>query len=188
MTNDEGKLSHLKPYKGSDAIYVGNGDRLPISHIGNACVIVNEGPLKLKDVLVVPDLQKNLMSIGKLTSNNLCTFEFTASDFVVKDCNQRIIVRGHKNGQLCVLGETSQEALSARRKGDSSKTIWHQRLGQPNSKILSLLKEKKTVDIIHWMNQPTICISCQRGKSCKLPFHHLNKISKYPLEKIHYDL
>lgn len=48
MTNDEGKLSYLKPYKGSGVIYVGNGDRLPISHIGNACVIANEGPLKFE--------------------------------------------------------------------------------------------------------------------------------------------
>lgn len=57
-------------------------------------------------------------------------------------------MRGHKKGQLYLLGETSQEALSARRKGDSSETIWHQRLGQPNLKILSLLNEKKTIDTI----------------------------------------
>lgn len=29
-------------------------------------LVLNEGPLKLKDVLVVPDLQKNLLPIGKL--------------------------------------------------------------------------------------------------------------------------
>lgn len=57
-------------------------------------------------------------------------------------------MRGHKKGQLYVLGETSQEALSARRKGDSFETIWHQQLVQPNLKILSLLNEKKTIDTI----------------------------------------
>lgn len=33
-------------------------------------------------------------------------------------------------------------------KGDSSETIWHQWLGQPNLKILSLLNKKKTIDTI----------------------------------------
>lgn len=145
MTNDEGKLSYLKPYKGSDVIYVGNGDRLPIFQIGNACV--KWGSTEVERCTSGSRFAKQFIANWK-TSNNLCTFEFAASNFVVKDCNKRIIVRGHKKGQLYVLGETSQEVLSARRKGDSSETIWHQRLGQPNLKILSLLNEKKTIDTI----------------------------------------
>ena len=31
-------------------------------------------------------------------------------------------------------------------------------------------------------------LSCQLGKSCKLPFDKSNKISEFPLEKIHCDL
>ena len=33
-----------------------------------------------------------------------------------------------------------------------------------------------------------ICVSCQQGKSCKLPFGESNTISKFPLHKIHCDL
>lgn len=105
MTNDEGKLSYLKPYKGSDVIYVGNGDRLPIFQIGNACVIANEGPLKLKDVLVVPDLQTNLLPIGKLQI--IYAHVNSLHLILLLRIAKRIIVRGHKKGQLYVLGETS---------------------------------------------------------------------------------
>ena len=35
---------------------------------------------------------------------------------------------------------------------------------------------------------PTVCFSCQLGKSCKLSFGLRNKIEKEPLLKIHCDL
>ncbi|MCH98428.1 hypothetical protein A2U01_0019430, partial [Trifolium medium] len=72
------------------------------------------------DVLVVPDLKNNLLSVGKFVSDNHCSFEFTSSGFVIKDQNQRMIARGHKKGQLYTLEGDCQEALSAIRGGSSS--------------------------------------------------------------------
>nr|GLL27111.1 hypothetical protein L195_g010371 [Ipomoea trifida] len=139
MTNNAGMLSYTKPYKGNDVIYVGNGNKLDITHSGNACI----GELNLKDVLVVPKLKKNLISVSKITSENFCTVEFTSSDFVIKDHNKRTIGKGHRQGQLYALEPGFQEALSAI-KGDNSFSVWHQRLGHPSAKILSLLKGKKS--------------------------------------------
>ena len=53
-----------------------------------------------------------LLTDGKFTTNNLCTFEFTSSSFVVKDQNQRTIARGHKKGQLCTLNGNYQDTFS----------------------------------------------------------------------------
>ncbi|TXG67661.1 hypothetical protein EZV62_008936 [Acer yangbiense] len=119
MTNDAGKLSSIQRYDGNDMIYVGDGNGSPISHIDDAHVTTHEGMFKLNDVLIVPELKKNLLFVGKFTSDNSCTFEFTSSDFVVKDRNQRIIARGHKKGQLYALDDIFHEALSAIRKGGS---------------------------------------------------------------------
>ena len=188
MTNDAGKLSSIEQYNGNNMIYVGDGNGLPISHIGDACVTSKEGNFNLKDVLVVPNLKKNLLSVKKFTSDNSCTFEFTSSGFIVKDQNQTIITRGHKKGQLYALDGIFHKALSAIRKGGSSSSIWHQRLGHLNSRLLSLLKEKNVIDVTHWVTKPILCASCQMGKSCKLPFSNSNKISKFSLDKIHCDL
>ncbi|KAF7827414.1 putative copia-type protein [Senna tora] len=84
MINDACNLSYTKPY---------------------------HGELKLKDVLVVHDLKKNLLSVGKFTSDHHCTFEFTSAGFIIKDQNQKMIARGHKQGQLYTLKEDCQEAL-----------------------------------------------------------------------------
>lgn len=67
-------------------------------------------------------------------------------------------------------------------------TIWHQRLGHPNSKLLNLLKDKGFLNVARWTSKYSICVSCQLGKSCKLLFNSLNKTSKFSLEKIHCDL
>lgn len=38
MTNYVETISHLKPYKGSNIIYVRNGNKLPITHAGDTCI------------------------------------------------------------------------------------------------------------------------------------------------------
>ncbi|KAF2294273.1 hypothetical protein GH714_008816 [Hevea brasiliensis] len=59
MIKDLGNLSFIKPYDGNDVIYVGNGNSVPITHTGDVLITTDNGKLKLKDVLVLPDLKKN---------------------------------------------------------------------------------------------------------------------------------
>lgn len=88
MANDLGILFDSKPYIGNDVIYVGKGDGLPISHIGDAIIPTNHGNIKLKGVLVIPELKKNLLSIRKILTDYPCIFEFTNFHFVIKDQQQ----------------------------------------------------------------------------------------------------
>ena len=57
---------HASPYHGADQLHVGNGQGLPISHIGHSKVIASNSPsttLNLHDLLYVPSLTKNLISV-----------------------------------------------------------------------------------------------------------------------------
>ena len=58
ITNDLGKMSQVIPYKGYDAIFVGNGEALRISHIGEARLKTKHRDLKLKKLLVVLEIKK----------------------------------------------------------------------------------------------------------------------------------
>lgn len=60
MANNPGELSYIKPYHSSDVICARNGHSLSISHTGEINISTQDGQLNLKDVLVVPDLKKNL--------------------------------------------------------------------------------------------------------------------------------
>ncbi|KAJ0049526.1 hypothetical protein Pint_15730 [Pistacia integerrima] len=66
MTNDATQLDKSNTYTDKDRVIVGNGASLPISHTGTLSPTFS---LTLKDVLVVPGLTKNMISISKLTSD-----------------------------------------------------------------------------------------------------------------------
>ena len=76
---DNGASHHTTPdvtaidtkatYHGSNKLVVGNGSALPITHIGNS-YIPTPRPLQLKNILLVPALKKNLISISQFTLHN----------------------------------------------------------------------------------------------------------------------
>lgn len=68
MTGKSGMLSNIHKYRGSDSVVIGDGSLLSITEIGDATVKQNELTLPLKDVLLVPNLTKNLLSVSQLTT------------------------------------------------------------------------------------------------------------------------
>ena len=96
--------SKIKNYKGNETIFIGNGESLNISHIGEGKIQTNNGILNLKNVLIVPDIKKNLMSVGKLAEDDFCTVTFDANNFFVKSQQGKIIAKGHKKGRfICII-------------------------------------------------------------------------------------
>ena len=79
ITNNPGKMTQITPYKGNYAIIVGNGEALRVLHISEARLKTRHRDLKLKNLLVVPEIKKNLLSIGQLTFDNLCSIEFSST-------------------------------------------------------------------------------------------------------------
>lgn len=64
-------------FKGSDQLIIGNGQGLIITHIGDACFnyksfnsAYQHTLIARKDILLVPSIRKNLISISKLTTDN----------------------------------------------------------------------------------------------------------------------
>ena len=72
----------VEPYRGKDCVIVGNGAFLPITHTST---LSHSSNFQLLDVLVVPCLTKNLLSISKLTSNFPPSVTFSHDTFVVQN-------------------------------------------------------------------------------------------------------
>ncbi|OMO89257.1 hypothetical protein CCACVL1_07965 [Corchorus capsularis] len=85
MTADPGILSSLSQYHGCDKILIGDGSLLDISHTGTMDIPVLDGNLQLNNVLVVPEIKKNLLSVGQLTDDYPYTCEFSSAGVVIKD-------------------------------------------------------------------------------------------------------
>lgn len=76
---------------------VGNGDFLPITHVGSIAIPSLSGTLPLNDVLVCPSIKKSLLSVSKLTDDYPCEFTFDSRTVIVKDKNtQQLLTQGSK--------------------------------------------------------------------------------------------
>ncbi|RVW91359.1 Retrovirus-related Pol polyprotein from transposon RE1 [Vitis vinifera] len=79
MTSDTKGVDQPAVYSGNERVMVGNGQSLAISHTGSISSLVPSSPLLLSNVLVVPGIKKNLISISQLTKDNNCCVTFSSS-------------------------------------------------------------------------------------------------------------
>jgi len=101
MTNDVAQLDKSDTYTGKDCVVVSNGATLSISHTG---ILSPTSSLTLKDVLVVPGLTKNLISISKLTSDFPFFITFTDDHFVIQNLiTGKVVAIGRCENDLYVL-------------------------------------------------------------------------------------
>ena len=188
ITNSTTQLQNSQPYKGDDGVIVGNGDFLPITHIGSIALPTMQGTtLPLKDVLVCPDITKSLLSVSKLTADYPCSFTFDSDGVIVKDKQtKQLLTRGSRTRDLYVLDNPQFTAFYSSRQQVATDGIWHQRLGHPHNEILHQLSTSNAIV----MNKTSshMCDACQLGKTCKLPFSASDFVSSRPLERIHCDL
>ena len=96
MTPDLNNLNlHAEEYQGPDQIRIGDGTGLDIKHIGSSKLLTSSTYFPLKNVLHVPDIQKNLVSVSQFTHDHDVFIEFHANYFCVKDeTTGRLLLRG----------------------------------------------------------------------------------------------
>jgi histone deacetylase 1/2 len=63
----------------------GDGTRLSITHTGSTSLLHSNKQFSLTDVLYVPSITKNLISISKFYISNNASIEFLPFLFLVKD-------------------------------------------------------------------------------------------------------
>jgi len=102
LTNNLQNLNiSSEEYTGQDQIRIGNGTSLSISHSGSATLSLSRRNFLLKQLLHVPNICKNLLSVRQFALDNAVFFEFHSSHFVIKDCMTGIpIYHGQLNNGL----------------------------------------------------------------------------------------
>jgi len=85
MTSDLAHLNQVSPFEGSENIKIGNGQGLPIQHTGSAIIKTPYHSIIMTNVLHVPSLAVNLMSVKQLCKDNRCWFVCDDTNFFVQD-------------------------------------------------------------------------------------------------------
>ncbi|KZV26181.1 hypothetical protein F511_06348 [Dorcoceras hygrometricum] len=210
VTNDLGNLSVSSEYTGGSKVQVGNGAGLSISNIGesNLNMFPSSRPFLLKNLLHVPLITKNLISVSKFAYDNHVYFEFHPSFCLVKDpATHVVLLRGTLHNGLYRFNLKSrisgplhspaclQSSVSPIKVPDQSPLClpqntldkWHLRLGHPSiatvKQVLLDCNER-----ISKNDNISFCSSCQLGKNHLLPFPQSTTNFSAPFEVVYSDL
>ena len=189
------ELQHLK--KPLDII-LGDGRTLKATGCGSVILILESDSLKRRckfhNVLYVPELTYNLLSVSKAVDKGI-SFTFNESECVIKDSNQKLITIATKVGSLYRVAGTKpkDQVYSVAKKNDcsSKEDLWHRRYGHLGVKSLQQLSRDNMVEGFDYnaSNDISFCEPCLKGKHqrSQLPLYSEKRKWK-PLELIHSDV
>ena len=194
MCNSVDKFDKLIDLKFHKQVKVGDGRSIKAIGIGTVTLHVDtgiSGSFKLCNVLYVPELSYNLLSVAQiLNDDKTVNFHNNVCDILSK--NGDIIVSGNKTGDLYQVIEIPLElsCISDSVSVDST-NIWHRRFCHLNNDGMHKLIRENLVDGINdcKFTKLDFCEPCVNGKNHRLPFpkKSLTRATK-PLELIHSDV
>ena len=84
VTSSLNHLSFPNPYTSQEHLTVGNGQNLPITHIGNPLIPSTNSAIQLRNVLRVPSIASNLALVHKICHDNNCSCYFDANTLLIQ--------------------------------------------------------------------------------------------------------
>ena len=199
---------------------LGNESSVSIANVGESVINPHSAnlsrKLSLKNLLHVPRITKNLLSVSKFAKDNSVFFEFHHNFCFVKDLGTReIVLKGTLDkGLYHFLVDHSPIKRSCSSKCSSSQEIpvvhslsmdnsssssssnhnpcldivlWHSRLGHPALDIVKLALNNCKIPFSS-MKDHSLCHPCCVSKAHKLPYSLSESVVNSPLELVHSDL
>lgn len=195
---DSGATAHLASSSGilqsvfslntEKSVVVGNGSTILVFSSGSSSIPSNSRPLTLNNILVTPQIIKNLIYVRRFTTDNWCSIEFDPFGFSVKDLQtQKVLLRSESSGDLYYVPSHLNKEKSESTFIIESSSLWHNRLGHTNNESLQSLISSNSLSC-NKDRLPSCCNACQLGKHLKLPFYKSNSHVSKPFELIHSDV
>lgn len=193
---DSGASSHMTPYAQLLAnvrpthvneILSANSAKLNVRGAGNTVLKLCDNEIPVKNVLHVPELSANLLSVFHIANKgnsvtfdkNGCTIR-NAENEVVAECKpENGVYKFQATQGMCMLARNKEKAMT-----------WHRRLGHINYQRLRQMRDE-AVDGIEFADEDAEirkCEVCARGKQCRLPFKQSKSQSTNILDLIHSDI
>lgn len=212
-------LHSSSPYTGKHQAKMGNGYGTTIHAIGSSKIHSKFNPdthYALNNLLHVPSLTRNLLSVGQFAHDNNVYFEFHSFVCYVKSQeSDEVLLQGFRGSDglffmpsLAIVqppgppsaaiasnsskivsfpSVVSSSSISTSVNDATSYALWHHRLGHANSRVVHHVLNQCNVSI---PSNKTfeLCKSCCLGKSHKLYAPPSTTIHSKPFELIHSDL
>lgn len=186
MVQSEKHFKNLQNYEGE--IRIANDKTLKA--VGKGTIVIDVSipgrhqKVTIEDVLYVPDLGANLLSISQIIRRNKKVV-FNTNGCNVFDENNKLVATGKLvEGMYKLCTPTNQRVYLASE--SSTFETWHQRLGHLNQQSMEKMKSD---GFINFNNSVQLnCVACAQGKHAKFKFPKEGSRASDILEIVHTDL
>ena len=179
MCNNKELFVRIEPYNAT--ITTANNSKMFATGRGEVKLITHKGiAFSLINVLYVPKLASNLLSISFATRNPQMRFNFGHGECQIMFGNT-LLATAKQHDSLLVLETVKNFAYSTK---TTTSLTWHKRLGHLNEEYMTKNSLKALVGPITKFT----CESCLKNKSTRNISRKIPVRAKRPLEKVHSDL
>ena len=140
VTSNISNLSLRQPYEGPDDIIISDGTGLNMTHVGKSTLSSPSHSFLLSNVLCVPSMKQNLISVSQFCKTNNASIEFYTSSFCAKDLTTGSLLAAGRSKNNVYEWSTGDISTTMMKQAcvvvKASLNHWHDRLGHPLTKIL----------------------------------------------------
>ncbi|KAI5344111.1 hypothetical protein L3X38_011988 [Prunus dulcis] len=173
-------------------VEMGTGQLVEVTGKGTIVVETKAGKRHIKEIMLVPGLKENLLSVGQMIEHG---YYLVFGDHKVEIYNDsshtnlvaKVQMKGNRSFPLKLQAEMH---FAYRASVDHSTDLWHRRFGHLNMSSLKLLKEQDmVVGLPEIKEDRQVCEGCVLGKQSReaFPREAISRAST-PLELIHSDI
>lgn len=186
MTPNENLLTDVKEANVKD-ILSASKNQMPVKKYGNARLELEESDININNVLYVPDIAVNLLSVHKIVQHGNSVL-FDENGCTIRNKRKEIIAScAEKNGVYKLKNKTETCFLSRQK---ASAITWHRRLGHMCVSTMKKMRDG-AVDGIQFADDDSAiksCETCARGKQSRIPFKISTSTTTKILELVHSDV
>ncbi|KAG8480039.1 hypothetical protein CXB51_025196 [Gossypium anomalum] len=175
---DSGCTNHMSPdaaiFKSLDRSYktkvkVGNGHFIKAEGKGDVVICTPTGNKIISNVLLVPEIDRNLLSIAQLVEKGY-TMVFKENECQISDPNGSMLMSVAMTDKSFVV-DWNKGLDSAYTISSKEFKLWHQRFGHANFRSMAqMIKEGLAENFTDSVENDDVCDVCQQGKQARQPF------------------
>lgn len=192
LTAKDDWLMNVKKEPGLKEIMVANKTKIPVVCEGdieiNTIIDTERHNIVINNVLYVPDLTTNLLSVSQLIKNGNKVI-FNEKGCEIYNGYGKLVAKANllDNVYRLVFEKPEQSLLAAVAVPGE---VWHRRFGHLNYKALRLMNNGAVngLDCKGKFNNTNACVICCEGKQTRLSFKHEGSRAKELLGIVHADL
>ena len=168
-------------------VKIANGEYIAVKGKGTVAIESFSGIKLIKDVLFIPKINQNLLSVGQPLERGFKVI-FEGNQCLIKDATDKEMFKVKMKGKGFSVDPLQEEQVACYIFPSITET-WHKRLGHSHHvAVLNLHRKELAQGLPQLELELHRCKACQYGKQARLPFQKSSWRATEKLQLIHTDL